>query len=204
MPSGPDPSVRRWRDEVRRRAAADGVELPASIVDELALHLDDIYTAALAEGASVADAEQAGQRALERSAMDLLREHAARNERRLQQKQADVAARAAARQGSFGMLSALRMAVRQFQFRPGFALITIAVLGLTTGAATTVFTVVDAVVLRPLPYEEPDRLVTIWDTNVAQAPCGAGWCPTSSRTPTWLRRVLVQLVSDFKSDTNVA
>jgi putative ABC transport system permease protein len=169
LSSGPDPSIRRWRDQIRRRAAADGIELPASIVDELALHLDDIYTAARAEGASDADAGQASQRALERSALDLLREHAARNERRLQQTQADIAARAAARRGSLGMLSALRMAIRQFQFRPGFALITIAVLGLTTGAATTVFTVVDAVVLRPLPYDEPDRLATIWDTNVAQA-----------------------------------
>ena len=34
-----------------------------------------------------------------------------------------------------------------------------------TGAATTVFTVVDAVVLRPLPFAAPDRLVTLWDTN---------------------------------------
>ena len=39
------------------------------------------------------------------------------------------------------------------------------VLGLGTGAATTVFTVVDAVVLRPLPFAAPDRLVTLWDTN---------------------------------------
>ncbi len=67
------------------------------------------------------------------------------------------------------MWSAIRMAVRQFRYRPGFALLTILVLGLTTGAATAVFSVVDAVVLRPLPYAQPDRLVTIWDTNVAQA-----------------------------------
>ena len=39
------------------------------------------------------------------------------------------------------------------------------VLGLGTGAATTVFTAVDAVVLRPLPFAAPDRLVTLWDTN---------------------------------------
>jgi hypothetical protein len=39
------------------------------------------------------------------------------------------------------------------------------VLGLGVGAATTVFTVVDSVVLRPLPYASPDELVTLWDTN---------------------------------------
>jgi putative ABC transport system permease protein len=44
-------------------------------------------------------------------------------------------------------------------------MLTVLVLGVGTGAATTVFTVVDSVVLRPLPYREPARLVTLWDTN---------------------------------------
>ncbi len=66
-------------------------------------------------------------------------------------------------------MSALSAALRQLRQHPGFGLITVLVLGLGTGSATAVFTVVDAVVLRPLPYEEPDRLVTIWDTNAAQA-----------------------------------
>ena len=57
------------------------------------------------------------------------------------------------------------MPFRQFLQHPTFALVTVLVLGLGTGAATTVFTVVDSVVLRPLPYAEPDRLVTLWDTN---------------------------------------
>jgi putative ABC transport system permease protein len=67
------------------------------------------------------------------------------------------------------VLDALRAAARQVRHHPRFALVTVLVLGLGTGAAATVFTIVDAVVLRPLPYASPDRLVTIWDTNVEKA-----------------------------------
>jgi putative ABC transport system permease protein len=67
------------------------------------------------------------------------------------------------------VLDALRAAARQVRHHPRFALVTVLVLGLGTGAAATVFTIVDAVVLRPLPYAAPDRLVTIWDTNVEKA-----------------------------------
>jgi predicted permease len=63
------------------------------------------------------------------------------------------------------VLNAIRVAFRQFRQQPTFALVTVLVLGLGTGAATTVFTVVDSVILRPLPYAQPDRLVMLWDTN---------------------------------------
>ena len=63
-------------------------------------------------------------------------------------------------------MPALRHALRQFRQHPTLALVTVLVLGLGTAAATVVFSVVDAVVLRPLPYTSPDRLVTLWDTNV--------------------------------------
>ena len=63
------------------------------------------------------------------------------------------------------MPHALRMALRQFRLHPAFALIVVLVLGLGTGAATVVYTIVDSVVLRPLPYRAPDRLVKLWDTN---------------------------------------
>ena len=66
-------------------------------------------------------------------------------------------------------MSALRSALRQFRHQPLFAVVTMLVIGLGAGAATTIFTIVDSVVLRPLPYREPDRLVTIWDTNAGQA-----------------------------------
>jgi len=63
------------------------------------------------------------------------------------------------------MIYALRMALRQCRLQPAFVLVTILVLGLGTGAATVVYTIIDSVVLRPLPYHAPDKLVKFWDTN---------------------------------------
>ena len=41
-------------------------------------------------------------------------------------------------------------------------------LGLGVAATTTLFALVNAVLLKPLPYDEPDRLVMVWETNVPQ------------------------------------
>ena len=143
------------------------MDLPQATVDEIALHLEDLYTAARSQGLSAADARARAFTALEESALTMLQRHAARDSRRPYARAADAAARAS--QGrSLSVLSAVRMAFRQFRQHPTFALVTVLVLGLGTGAATTVFTVVDAVVLRPLPYAAPDRLVTFWDTNTEQ------------------------------------
>jgi predicted permease len=53
----------------------------------------------------------------------------------------------------------VRHAVRGFAARPGFAVVAVVTLALGIGAPTAVFSVIDAVLLRPLPYPEPDRLV---------------------------------------------
>ena len=59
----------------------------------------------------------------------------------------------------------LKYALRQLRRTPGFALPAILTLALGIGAATAVFTVVDRVVLRPLPYPESERLVRVWDRD---------------------------------------
>jgi putative ABC transport system permease protein len=56
----------------------------------------------------------------------------------------------------------LRMGLRQMRRRPGFAAVVILTLGLGIGANSAVFSVLRSVVLTPLPYPEPDRLMTVW------------------------------------------
>jgi predicted permease len=64
----------------------------------------------------------------------------------------------------------LRYAVRTLGREPGFALLAILTLGLGIGATTAMFTVVDSVLLRPLPYARPERLVVALHGPEATAP----------------------------------
>ena len=66
-------------------------------------------------------------------------------------------------------LQDIRFGGRQLRRTPGFTAAALLALALGVGATTAIFTVLDRVVLRPLPYPEPDRLAMIWDTNPAKA-----------------------------------
>jgi predicted permease len=151
-----------WIDIVRSHAEKRGQHsLPSTTIAELAAHLEDLYAAARAEGASDAEARRRAMEALDESPLELLARRAAK---RPDSRPGAVAPEPAA---SFwtGLSGEVRHALRQMKRSPSFAAIAILTLGLGAGAATAIFSIVDAVLLKPLPFRAPGELVTMWEAN---------------------------------------
>ena len=143
--------MRDWRQLIGNR------QLSAEAVDELAQHLEDTYQAAIARGSDEADAMAAVQTEL--AAMEQTT------------KSLDI------RTPRVGLLERIRQfihidlrdAFRQVRRSPGFSAMAIAVLAVGLGVNIAMFSLINALVYKPLPVKNPQTLVFVYDVYPKQS-----------------------------------
>jgi predicted permease len=136
-------ALRRIRTAVRGWLQPDGLD--AEVAEELRFHLEREVDANLAAGMTPDEARRAAQVAIGNI----------------------TAVREASRAGRSGALPHqaardLRLGMRLVRKAPGFAASAALVVALGIGTTTAIFSVVYGVMFRPLPYDEPERLVALW------------------------------------------
>ncbi len=146
-------SFARWRYIVplRLRSLFRRKPVEQELDEELRFHLDQRIAANVASGMAPDEAARASRVALGNQPLIRERTQDAWSWRWLDEARQDV-----------------RHALRGLRKSPAFATTAVVTLALSAGSATAIFSVVDAVVLRALPFDQPDRLVALGNRSVAR------------------------------------
>src|SRR5262249_59937313 len=187
-----------FRADIRARLAGVKVAPPreSEIVEELSLHLEDRWRELVAGGLDPAEAERLTRADFREG--NLL----ARYLQPLRQARWDDPMPATPRRwfAMGGLRTDLRDALRSLRNAPGFTTVALIVLTLGIGATTAIFSVVDAVALRPLPFDQPEQLVAVGERAPTTGPFAR---PLPGTDPKALRVVQPQNYIDWAAQQTV-
>jgi putative ABC transport system permease protein len=161
---------RLFRLATRRRSASRAVEL------ELRHHLDECVDLLVEQGMSDRDARREARRRF--GSVDAVQRTCEAITREVEQEMKSGEA-------FRSVVQDLRFTVRSLRKYPSFAVALVCTIGLGIGASTAIFSVVDATLLRPLPYERPAELVELTPFR-EQGDFGIPWAPPAMARA-WVR-----------------
>ncbi|HEU5181645.1 MAG TPA: ABC transporter permease, partial [Candidatus Polarisedimenticolia bacterium] len=194
-----------WKRYIRERLSLPRLrpERQAEIVEDLAQQMEEAYRAARERGASAEEAEITARGEIQDwdgLARDIMasqtRDRLPMDQRTLERleqaaptplPQASVSGQSRGSRGSRLLRFASEFAadvlhgLRLLKKRPGFTIAVVVTLALGIGANSAVFTILNAILLRPLPYADQDRLVVIWDSLPSR-----GWTEFAVSGPNFL------------------